>query len=121
MRRRWRDEGVERFAVKQFRFPGVELKARLFRDYPLGELGAHVVGYIGRVSVRDQDRIAEFKDPADYTGTDYIGKAGVEYSYEEQLHGNTGFEEVEITAGGRARRTVNPTAPSPGAHLILSI
>jgi len=121
IRTRLSDEEVARFAVQQFRFPDIELKARLFRDYPLGELGAHVVGYIGRVSVRDQDRIAEFKDPADYTGTDYIGKAGVEYSYEEQLHGNTGFEEVEITAGGRAVRTLNRTASAPGNNLILSI
>jgi penicillin-binding protein 2 len=99
----------------------VELRARLFRHYPMGETGSHVIGYIGRVSPGDKDRINAFSDPSDYTGTEYIGKVGVEYSYEEELHGTTGYEEVEITAGGRAVRTLNRTPPVPGNNLLLSI
>lgn len=121
IRTRLSDEEVARFAAHRFRFPEVELKARLFRDYPLGDVGSHVIGYVGRVSVRDQERIANFRDPNDYAGTEYIGKIGVEYSYEEDLHGTTGFEEVEITAGGRAVRTLKRTPSQPGNNLVLSI
>jgi penicillin-binding protein 2 len=121
IRTRLTDEEVARFAANSFRFPEIELKARLFRDYPLGEIGAHLLGYVGRVSVRDQERIAGFADPQNYQGTEYIGKIGVEYSYEEHLHGVTGFEEVEITAGGRAVRTLRRTPSQPGSNLVLAV
>jgi penicillin-binding protein 2 len=121
IRTRLTDEEVARFAAQRFRFPGVELRARLFRHYPLGETASHMVGYIGRVSQADKERIATWEDAADYVGTDYIGKVGVEQSYERELHGTTGFEEVEITAGGRAVRTLSRTPSTPGNNLILSV
>jgi len=83
--------------------------------------GADLVGYIGRVSQADKEKIARQADAADYVGTEYIGKLGLEGSYERELHGTTGFEEVEITAGGRAVRTLNRTPPVPGNNLILSV
>jgi penicillin-binding protein 2 len=115
------DEEVARFSAHRYRFPNVELRARLFRHYPLGEIGSHMIGYIGRVSARDQERIATFTDPDDYVGTDYIGKVGVELSYEEELHGTTGYDEVEITAGGRAVRTLSSTPSVAGNNLVLSV
>lgn len=115
------DEEVARFAAQRWRFPGIELRARLFRHYPLGEVGAHMIGYIGRVSQADKERIATWEDANDYVGTDYIGKVGVEQSYEKELHGTTGFEEVEITAGGRAVRTLSRTPSVPGNNLVLSV
>jgi penicillin-binding protein 2 len=121
IRTRLTDEEVARFAAHQYRFPGVELKARLFRHYPLGEVGSHLIGYIGRVSAADKERIATWPDAADYVGTEYIGKIGLEQSYERELHGTTGFEEVEITAGGRAVRTLSRTPSIPGNDLILSV
>jgi penicillin-binding protein 2 len=121
IRTRLTDQEVARFAAQQFRFPGVELRARLFRQYPLGETASHVLGYIGRVSPGDQQRIDQFNSPTDYSGTEYIGKIGVESSYEEDLHGTTGVERVEITAGGHAVRTLARTASQPGRNLILSI
>lgn len=121
IRTRLTDEEVARFVAQRFRFPEVELRARLFRDYPHGKLAAHLLGYVGRISPRDQERIAGFDDPGDYVGTEYIGKVGLEYSYEEELHGTTGFEEVEITAGGRAVRTLRRTPAVPGNALVLSI
>lgn len=121
IRTRLTDEEVARFAAQRYRFPGVELRARLFRQYPLGETASHLLGYIGRVSQKDEDRIDQFADPANYNGTDYIGKIGVESSYEEQLHGTTGFEQVEITAGGRPVRTLRRTPSVPGNNLILSV
>jgi penicillin-binding protein 2 len=121
IRTRLSDEEVARFSAQRFRFPGVELRARLFRHYPLGEIGSHMIGYIGRVSQADKEKIATWEDAADYVGTDYIGKVGIEQSYERDLHGTTGFEEVEITAGGRAVRTLSRTPSTPGNNLILSV
>src|SRR5882757_2269416 len=121
IRTRLTDEEVARFAAQRFRFPGVELRARLFRQYPLGETAAHLLGYIGRISPSDEQRIDQFADPADYNGTEYIGKIGVESSYEEDLHGTTGFEQVEITAGGHPVRTLAGTPSVPGRNQLRSI
>ena len=121
IRTRLSDEEVARFAAQRYRFPGVELRARLFRQYPMGDTASHLLGYIGRVSQKDQDRIDNFSHPNNYSGTDYIGKIGVESSYEEQLHGTTGFEQVEITAGGRPVRTLARTPSVPGNNLVLSV
>ena len=121
LRTRLTDEEVARFAVNRYRFPGVEIKARLFRQYPYGEVASHVVGYIGRINERDVGRIDEWNDTANYKGSDYIGKIGVELSYERELHGKTGFEEVEVDAGGRAVRTLSRTPPVSGNDLRLSL
>ena len=121
IRTRLSDEEVAKFTAQRYRFPGVDIQARLFRQYPYGKTAAHVIGYIGRISQKDAERIADSDDEANYSGTDYIGKEGLEKSYETQLHGTTGYEEVEISAGGRAVRTLSHTPASPGQNLILSI
>jgi penicillin-binding protein 2 len=121
VRTRLTDEEVARFTAQRYRFPGVDIQARLFRQYPFGKTAAHVIGYIGRISQKDAEKIDDTEDAANYYGTDYIGKAGLEKSYEKQLHGTTGYEEVEISAGGRAVRTLSHTSSSPGKNLILSI
>jgi len=121
IRTRLTDDEVARFAAQRFRFPGVELRARLFRHYPLGEVGAHMIGYIGRISVADKERIAGFDDAENYAGAEYIGKTGIELSYQRELHGATGTERVEITAGGRAVRTLDRNPSTPGNNLNLSI
>jgi penicillin-binding protein 2 len=121
IRTRLSDEEVARFAAHRYRFPGVDIKARLFRDYPLGELASHVVGYIGRISQKDKERIEEWDDAENYAGTTYIGKEGLEKRYEKELHGLTGYEEVEVSAGGRAIRTLSRSPAQPGNNLILSI
>jgi len=121
IRTRLTDEEVARFATQRYRFPGVELRARLFRQYPMGETASHLLGYIGRVSTKDEERIGRLPDPTNYSGTEYIGKIGVESSYEETLHGRTGFEQVEITAGGRPVRTLSRTSSAPGSNIVLSL
>jgi penicillin-binding protein 2 len=115
------DEEVARFAVNRYRFPGVDIKARLFRQYPFGEIASHVVGYIGRINDKDNERIAAWDETANYKGSDYIGKVGVELSYERELHGTTGVEDVEVDAGGRAVRTLRRTPPTAGNNLTLSL
>ncbi|MDH3286954.1 MAG: penicillin-binding protein 2 [Betaproteobacteria bacterium] len=121
IRTRLSDEEIARFAAQRYRFPGVEINARLFRQYPQGELFSHVVGYIGRINQRELDRLEADDDAANYRGTDYIGKTGLELSYERLLHGSTGIEEVEVDSGGRAVRTLSRTPPMSGHNLILNI
>ena len=117
------DEEVARFMAQRFRFPGVDIKARLFRSYPLGDTGSHLLGYIGRVNQAEKRAMEDWDeaDQGNYKGTDYIGKLGLEQSYERQLHGTAGFEEVETSAGGRAVRRLNSHPPTPGDKLVLSI
>lgn len=115
------DEEVARIAVRLYRFPGVEVQARLFRDYPEGASTAHVVGYIGRINERDQQRIEERGETANYRGSEYIGKSGLELSYQRELHGTTGIEQVEINAGGRAVRLMSRTPAIPGNDLQLTL
>jgi penicillin-binding protein 2 len=107
------DEEVARFTAQRFRFPGVDVKARLFRNYPLGETGSHLLGYIGRINQAEKKAMEEWpdEDQANYRGTEYIGKLGLEQSYERELHGSTGFEEVETSAGGRAVRRLDSHPP----------
>ncbi len=121
LRTRLSDEEVARFVVNRYRFPGVEIRARLFRQYPFGAIASHALGYIGRINDRDVERIAAWDATANYRGTDTIGKAGVELSYEQELHGTTGVEEVEVDANGRAVRTLKRTPPIAGDNLRLSI
>jgi len=121
IRTRLTDEEVARFAANRYRFPGVEIKARLFRQYPHGELASHVIGYIGRINTRDQEKLAELGVEANYRGTDFIGKSGVEASYQHEVHGSTGFEQVEIDAAGRGIRTLERTPAQPGNNITLTL
>ncbi|QDF95263.1 penicillin-binding protein 2 [Azoarcus sp. DD4] len=121
IRTRLTDDEVARFIAQRYRFPGVEVQARLFRDYPEGDTASHVIGYIGRINDRDIERIEERGDTANYRGSEYIGKAGLEQSYEAELHGQTGFEQVEVNAGGRAVRRLSRTAAVVGNNLELTL
>jgi penicillin-binding protein 2 len=121
IRTRLSDEEVAKFAANRFRYDGVEIKARLFRQYPFGDVGSHVIGYMGRITQADQARLEEEGVEANYRGTDYIGKSGVEATYERELHGTTGFEQVEIDAAGRGIRTLSRTAAVSGENVVLTL
>ncbi len=111
------EEEVAIFAINQYRFPGVSIKARLMRHYPLGEMTAHVLGYVGRINVQELKNV----DSTNYRGTNFIGKAGVEKYYEDILHGKVGYQMVETDVSGRTLRVVNKINPRSGAKLYLSI
>jgi penicillin-binding protein 2 len=117
------DEEVARFTAQRFRFPGVEVKARLFRNYPYGEIASHVLGYIGRINQNEKDAMEDWpdEDQANYRGTEVIGKLGIEQKYERELHGITGVEEVETSAGGRPVRRLHSEPSKPGNTVQLSI
>ncbi|MBV2133685.1 penicillin-binding protein 2 [Pseudomonas sp. MAP12] len=111
------EEQIARIAVNQFRLPGVDVVAQLVRHYPQGEHFAHSVGYVGRINEQELKRL----DPVDYSGTHHIGKTGAEKFYEDLLHGQVGYEEVETNARGRVLRVLKHTDPVPGKDITLSL
>lgn len=123
LRTRLSDEEVARFTAQRYRFPGVEVRARLLRSYPNGEIASHVIGYLGRINQREKEAIGDWpeEEQANYRGTEYIGKLGAEQQHEQTLHGATGFERVETSAGGRAVRSLAATPPTPGDTVVLTI
>src|SRR5262245_1639881 len=117
------DEEVARFTAQRFRFPGVDIRARLFRNYPMGETASHLIGYIGRINTAEKAAMDDWDEDrqANYRGTDYIGKLGLEQRYEADLHGTAGYEEIETSAGGRAVRRLDSHGATPGNTLRLSV
>lgn len=109
-----------KFAVNHYRFPGVEIKSRLFRHYPLGKTASHMIGYIGRINDKDLENLEQSGDLSNYKGSDHIGKSGLEQYYERYLHGTTGFQQVEIDADGHAVRVLSSNPPVPGDNIVLS-
>ncbi|MCC6302898.1 MAG: penicillin-binding protein 2 [Gammaproteobacteria bacterium] len=111
------DEEIARFAVRRHLFPGVEIEARAIRNYPLGTLASHAIGYVGRINEEELRDI----DASNYSGTDFIGKTGIERFYENLLHGQVGFKQIETNAYGRTLRELQQSAPTPGKNLYLSL
>lgn len=104
-------------AVNRYRLPGVVVEAQLIRQYPQGELFSHALGYVGRINEEEQQSL----DEVDYRGTNHVGKIGVEKYYEDILHGDVGYQNVETNALGRVLRVLERTDPAPGANLTLSL
>jgi penicillin-binding protein 2 len=115
------DEEVAILAANRYRLPGVEVKARLFRNYPAGEGLSHVVGYIGRINDADLKRLKEDEQATNYKGSTHIGKVGVEQAYERLLHGRTGFDQMETDSSGRAVRVLSQVSPVAGQDLVLHL
>ena len=121
LKSRLTDEEVARVAANRYRLPGVEIKARLFRQYPFGEVASHVIGYIGRINQGEKERIETQGLTANYKGSDYIGKVGIELSYERELHGTAGATDVEVDASRRVVRTLSRKPSVTGNNLQLSL
>lgn len=111
------DEELARLAVNLHQFNGVEINARLARNYPLGSSGVHALGYVNRINVEELSRVNE----NNYAGTSHIGKLGVEKFYENELHGTVGVQQVEVNAKGRTLRVLDEKPPIPGRNLHLTI
>lgn len=117
LRMKLAEEEIARFSVERWRFPGVDVVPYLTRSYPLGKDFGHVIGYVGRLDTDDLARV----DATRYDGTTHIGKTGIERYYENLLHGEPGYELVEVNANRRPLRTLERSAPIPGKNLYLSI
>ena len=121
LKMRLTDVEIARIAVQSYQLPGVEIKARLFREYPYKEITSHVIGYIARISQIDEDALEKKDLLSAYRGTTHMGKLGLEKKYESELHGITGVEEIETDSAGRAIRVLRRTAPISGNNLVLSL
>ena len=108
---------VARFSVNRHRFPGVEVTARASRFYPLADINSHALGYVGRINTEEVRKL----DKKNYSGTSHIGKLGIEKYYEDVLHGEVGYQHVEINAQGRKLRVLETVSPTPGSDLVLTI
>ncbi|PHS26209.1 MAG: penicillin-binding protein 2 [Methylophaga sp.] len=117
VRQRLTEQEVAKFSVNRHRFPGLEVVGRLIRHYPHGALFAHTIGYVGRINEKDQQRI----DEKNYKGTQYIGKTGVERFYEDSLHGQVGYQQVETNVQGRMVREITNTPSVSGQDLFLHL
>jgi len=111
------EDEIARFSVERWRFPGVDVVPYLTRSYPFGAEFGHVVGYVGRIDINEASRL----DADLYSGSTHIGKTGIERSYEAQLHGKPGYEQVEVNADKRVLRSIKREAPTPGSNLYLTI
>ena len=111
------DEEVAKLAVNLHELDGVEINARLTRNYPQGEHAVHALGYVSRIDVKDLNEV----DEVNYAGTSYIGKLGLERFYESELHGRVGVQQVEVNARGRTLRVLSETPPVQGNNLYLTI
>ena len=110
-------EEVAIFASNQYQFPGVSIKARLMRNYPFAEITAHVLGYVGRINEQELQQV----DSTNYRSTNFIGKAGIEKYYEDLLHGNVGYQQIETDVSGRTLRILSKQTPIAGAKIYLTI
>ena len=110
-------EEVARFAVQRYRFPGVDIKARLRRYYPFGGAMVDAVGYVGRIDLKELQSV----DAQNYEGTSHFGKTGIERYYESRLHGKVGYDQIEVNARGRQIRVLSHHPPVPGEDLVLSL
>lgn len=127
------DQDLARFHARKYAYPGVEIQVRYFREYPYQQLGAHLLGYTGKVSQKDRERLTqELEESAEDGATDplrslkikgigHVGKIGLEQSYEKELRGTLGYSQVEITAGGRVVRSLSSTPPIAGSNLSLAV
>ncbi len=111
------EEEVMRFAENQHRFPGVVVTARLMRHYPFGESFSHVIGYVGRINTQELTEI----DATNYSASHYIGKLGIEKHYEQALHGNVGYQQVENDASGKSIRVLKEIKGVPGKNVFLTL
>lgn len=112
---------IARFAVNQYRFPGIEVKGYQRRYYPYGSALTHVVGYVSKINSQDLERLSANNQLQDYSATHDIGKQGIEKFYEELLHGKPGYEEVEVNSRGRVIRQLNEQPPQAGKDIYLTI
>ena len=111
------EEEVAKLAVNEFRLPGIEVEVELIRHYPLGQIYAHTLGYVGRINPVEQSRL----DPDLYEGTRVVGKIGVEKQYEDSLLGLVGYEYVETDARGNVMRVLEREDPVPGQNIWLHL
>ncbi len=115
------EEQIARFSVNQYRFTSLEVKPYFKRHYLYGEPLTHILGYVAKINDKDVERLKKEGKFANYAGTHDIGKLGIERYYETQLHGSTGFEEVEVNNRGKVIRKLREQPAIAGKSIHLTI
>jgi len=115
---------LAKFAARRHDYPGVDIRPRLTRYYPLGVSSVHAAGYVGAISEEDKKSL----NMDEYSGITLTGKAGVERAYESELHGSAGFQQLLVNAQGRSVERIGRAAvdlkrkePVAGNDLFLTI
>ena len=117
LRKDMTEEEVAIFSANRLRFEGFNVSVRMQRNYPLGSVASHLLGYVGRIDKKDLEKI----DNAEYSGSTHIGKSGIEKFYETRLHGKAGYELTEVDAHGKPQLKLDDKEPVAGEDLYLSI
>lgn len=117
LRKHLTEEEIAIFSANRLRFTGFNVSVRMQRNYPLGSVASHLLGYVGRIDKRDLKKI----DHMEYSGSTHIGKTGIEKFYESRLHGKAGYELTEVDAHGKPQLKLDDKAPIAGEDLYLSI
>ncbi|OBX10321.1 peptidoglycan DD-transpeptidase MrdA [Gallibacterium genomosp. 3] len=115
------EEQIARFSVNQYAFPSIEVKPYFKRHYLYGEPLTHILGYVARINDRDVERLKQEEKEANYSGTHDIGKLGIERYYEDVLHGQVGFEEVEVNSQGKVIRKLREQPAIAGKNIRLTL
>jgi len=110
-----------KFVSNSYQFPSIELKETIKRFYPQGSVGVHFIGYINRISKKDLIILESKGLKKNYIGTDHIGKSGVELQYENELHGISGFEHIEVNSIGKPIRVLKTSPAEEGGNIHLTI
>lgn len=117
LRSRLTEDDIAKFSVQRYRFPGVDVVSNLSRIYPQGAIGGHILGYVGRISEKEFEKL----EKSDYLSNDYIGKTGIEHHYERFLRGKVGIRQVETNVQGRVVRVLERSPSEPGQNLYLNV
>jgi penicillin-binding protein 2 len=111
------DTQMAKFMLNQYRFPGVSIQTRYLRDYPLGAPLSAVVGYVSRINAKELEQV----DPANYSASTNIGKVGIEKYFENKLHGQVGYQRIQMDAAGRKVKELSSIPATAGENLTLTI
>ena len=112
---------VSNFIANQYKYPDIFLKQKFARFYPKGKSGAHFIGYLNRINQKDIQKLKKLDRFESYLGLDHIGKTGIEYFYEDRLHGSPGYKTIEVDVQNNVIRTVKTIAPKHGEDITLNI
>ncbi|MGQ8363961.1 penicillin-binding protein 2 [Glaciecola sp. 1036] len=121
LRKHLSHQDVALFSANQHKFPGVSIEARLSRHYPFEDSLTHLLGYVSRINKRDLEHLEATDQAANYADTHDIGKQGIEKYYETMLHGQVGYQQVEVNNQGRIIRVLDFQPPIPGQDLVLNV
>ena len=115
------EEQIARFAVSGYQYPSLDVRPYFKRYYLYGEIMTHILGYVGKINDKDVERLKKDEKFANYSGSNDMGKLGIERYYEDELHGTTGFEEVEINNRGKVIRKLREQPSVAGKSIYLTI